>query len=218
MIMIRKPRWIAVASLMAACSRAPAPGAPASPHGKLSEMSRVEGEIVLCEHKVPEKVCTKHHPELISQFQRANDWCKPHRVPESQCLECHPDLTFDPLPKLPDDADVKWLSKGGEDVPSLDSHAVPGKVTIFDFYADWCAACRKVDGHFYKRIAGGDRTIAYRKLNVVDWESPLADRYIKEVPSLPLVVIYARDGKPFRSLSGADLPSMDKAVIEAGRR
>ena len=60
---------------------------------------------------------------------------------ESQCFECHPDLTFDPLPSLPADADLIELSKEGEDVPELERHAVPGKVTVFDFYAVWCAPC-----------------------------------------------------------------------------
>jgi thiol-disulfide isomerase/thioredoxin len=218
MLMVRVLGWWMVVSLAAGCGGRPSPGTPASPHGKLSEMSRVEGEVVLCEHKVPAKVCTKHHPELIGQFQRANDWCKPHDVPESQCLQCHPDLTFEPLPKLPDGADVKWLSKGGEDVPTLDVHAVKGKVTIFDFYAEWCAACRKVDGHVYKMIANGNKDVAYRKMNLMEWESPLAERYVRDVPSLPFVVIYGRDGKRFSALYGADLAALDKAVSEAGRR
>jgi len=217
--MIRGSGWLVVASLTAGCGGSrPAPGTPASPHGKLSELSRVEGDVILCEHKVPEKVCTQHHPELVAQFQRANDWCKPHGVPESQCLQCHPDLTFEPLPKLPEGADVQWLSKSGEDVPSLDAHAVKGKVTIFDFYAEWCAACRKVDGHVYKLIAGGNTSLAYRKMNLVEWESPLAERYVKTVPSLPFVVIYGRDGKRFTALHGADLAALDKAIAEAGRR
>jgi thiol-disulfide isomerase/thioredoxin len=93
-----------------------------------------------------------------------------------------------------------------------------GKVTVFDFYAEWCAACRKVDGHVYKRIAGGDRTLAYRKMNLVDWESPLAERYVQKVPSLPLVVVYALDGKRLRALYGADLAALDAAITEAGRR
>lgn len=178
----------------------------------------MEGEIVLCEHEVPEKTCTLHHPELVAQFKRAGDWCAPHGVPESQCLKCHPDLTFEPLPKLPEDADVAWLSRAGEDVPSLDAHAVQGKVTVFDFYAEWCAACRKVDGHVYKRLASGDVALAYRKLNIVEWESALGQRYLRNVPSLPFVVVYGRDGKPFKKLHGADLAALDSAIAEANRR
>jgi len=196
----------------------PPPGTAGTSHGKLTEMSRVEGDIVLCSHKVPEKVCSRHHPELVSQFKRAGDWCTPHGVPESQCRECHPDLSFEPLPKVGDDADIKWLSKAGEDVPSLDAHAVKGKVTVFDFYADWCAACRKVDGHVFQRFAAGDTKLAYRKLNLVEWESPLAKRYVQNIPTLPYVVIYGTDGKRFSELNGADIASLDKAIAAAARR
>ena len=209
---------VATLVLAAGCQKeAPPPGTAGTPHGKLTEMSRVEGEVVLCSHKVPEPVCTKHHPELVSQFQRAGDWCKPHGVPESQCLECHPDLTFDPLPKLPENADVAWLSKQGEDVPTLDAAAVKGKVTVFDFYAEWCAACRKVDGHVYKRLAGGDAKLAYRKLNLVEWESPLAQRYVKDVPTLPYVIVYGPAGTRFAALHGADLAALDRTIADAAR-
>lgn len=203
----------------AACATSPSSSTSAAPkHGQLTELSRVEGPIVLCEHKVPETVCARHHPELVARFKRAGDWCAPHGVPESQCLECHPDLTFDPLPKLAADADIAWLSREGEDVPDLTAHAVKGKVTVFDFYADWCAACRKVDGHVFKRLAGDDRSVAYRKINVVSWETPVAQRYLQEVPSLPLLVVYGRDGKRIKSLHGADLDALDKAIAEAAAR
>jgi thiol-disulfide isomerase/thioredoxin len=216
---VRTFAFAALVACISSCAPAtPPPGTAGTPHGKLTELSRVEGEVVLCDHKVPEQVCTRHHPELVSQFQRAGDWCKPHGVPESQCLQCHPDLTFDPLPKLPENADVAWLSKAGEDVPSLEAHAVPGKVTVFDFYAEWCAACRKVDGHVYKRLAAGDTKLAYRKLNLVEWESPLAQRYVAAVPTLPFVIVYGADGKRFTTLTGANLPALDRAIADASRR
>jgi|GEM_PF-609926 len=210
---------LALALAAAGCATAPPPpGTPGTPHGRLSELSRVEGDIVLCEHKVPERTCTLHHPELVEQFKRAGDWCSPHGVPESQCLKCHPDLTFEPLPKLPSDADVAWVSRGGEDVENLAPHAVTGKVTVFDFYAEWCAACRKVDGHVYKRIAGGDTTLAYRKLDIREWDSPLGKRYLRNVPSLPFVVVYGRDGRLFKTLHGADVAALDAVIAEASRR
>ena len=217
---MRLPFTCLLTFLLAGCRSAapPSPGTAGSPHGTLTEMSRVEGDIVLCSHKVPEKVCTKHHPELVPQFQRAGDWCKPHGVPESQCLECHPELTFEPLPKLPEGADIAWLSRGGEDVPDLDDHAVKGKVTVFEFYADWCAVCRKVDGHVFKRVAAGDKVIAYRKLNVVAWESALGQRYVKEVPTLPLLIVYGPSGRRFRALYGADLELFDRTIAEARSR
>ncbi len=185
-------------------------------HGKISTLSSVEGTPLLCEHKVPEKVCTRHHPELIPKFKKVGDWCPEHDRPESQCLICHPDLTFAALPVLPDAADLKWLSREGEDVASLDAHAVIGKVTIFDFYADWCAPCRKIDEHIYGLLQKR-KDLALRKLNVVSWETALAKHHLTGVPNLPHLIVYGRDGKVAKTISGFDLAALDAAIAEASR-
>ncbi len=138
--------------------------------------------------KTPSAVCTGYRrrcapaatPRLIPKFKAAKDWCPEHGVPESQCFECHPDLTFDPLPPLPPGADLVELSRQGEDVPALEAHAVKGKVTVFDFYAVWCAPCRKIDAHVFA-LLGKRGDLAVRKLNVVSWDTPLAARYLKDV-------------------------------------
>jgi thiol-disulfide isomerase/thioredoxin len=214
----RRPVACSLLGLVLGCASTPRPETASNRHGKLSELSRVEGDVTLCSHRVPEPVCTRHHPELVAKFQRAGDWCKEHGVPESQCLECHPDLTFEPLPRLDAKADIAWIAKQGEDVPALEPHAVKGKITVFDFYADWCAACRKVDGHMYEKLASGDDTLAYRKLNIVDWDSPLARRYVRTVPSLPFLVVFGPDGKRATTLYGANLAALDAAIAEAARR
>jgi len=188
------------------------PAAPA--HGTLSNLSSVEAA-ELCAHRVPETVCTRDHPELIAQFQRVNDWCAEHGIPESQCFACHPDLEFSALPQLPETADVVWLSRSGEDV--LDLQAVPGKVTIFEFYADWCAPCRKIDAHVY-RLLQTREDLALRKLNVVGWESPLAKRHLGQVASLPYVVVFGKDGKRVQEITGFDLPALDRAIAEGTAR
>jgi thiol-disulfide isomerase/thioredoxin len=99
-----------------------------------------------------------------------------------------------------------------------DAHAVKGKVTVFDFYADWCASCRKVDGHVFKKLAAKDSNVAYRKLNVMTWETPVALRYIQDVPALPYLVIYSADGKKLKALHGADLAALDAAIAEGAAR
>jgi thiol-disulfide isomerase/thioredoxin len=173
--------------------------------------------VELCEHKVPKENCVRCNPELIPKFKAANDWCGEHDVPESQCFICHPDLSFDPLPALPANADLQRLSEKGEDVPSLEAHLAPGKVTIFDFYADWCAPCRKVDAHVFA-LMGQRSDVALRKLNVVSWETPLAKRYLTKVPNLPYVRVFGRDGKPVRDISGFDLAALDAAIKEGASR
>jgi len=206
---------ISWAVLLAACAT------PASrpAMGKVSDLSRVDGPARFCEHRVPEQVCTIHHPELAARFQAVGDWCPEHGVPESQCFQCHPELTFEAIPPLPDRADVALVVRQGEDLPSLEEHAAAGRVTVFDFYADWCAACREVELHLAKRLnARGDADVAVRKLNVVDWDTPVAKRYLAGVKGLPYVVVYGRDGKKVRSIEGLDLPALDRAIAEGAAR
>lgn len=201
-----------LALLVIGCASQPKPQM-----GTISDLSRVEGPATLCEHRVPEQVCTRHHPELVAKFKAVNDWCPEHDVPESQCFACHPDLTFEAMPTLKPGADLAVLAKAGEDVGDLATHAVRGKVTVFDFYADWCAGCREIDLHAYKLLNSRD-DVAVRKLNVVDWDTPLAKQQLNGVKGLPYVIVYGRDGKEVRTLQGVDLAALDAAIAEGASR
>jgi thiol-disulfide isomerase/thioredoxin len=169
-----------------------------------------------CVHGVACETCVKCHPELAARFKAAGDWCPEHGVPESQCGICHPELIVAP-PAPPAGADVRRLVEAGEDLPSLDAHAVRGKVTVFDFYADWCGPCRKVDEHLYTLIAARS-DVAYRKLNIVSWGTPLAKRYLAAAPSLPFVIVYGKDGRAVATISGLDLAALDRAIAAGGAR
>ena len=186
-------------------------------HGTITTLSAASTENAeRCAHRVPKEVCTRCNPALIPRFKAAKDWCPEHGVPESQCFECHPDLTFDPLPPVPPGADLVELSRQGEDVPALEAHAVKGKVTVFDFYAVWCAPCRKIDAHVFA-LLGKRGDLAVRKLNVVSWDTPLAARYLKDVAGLPYLVVYGKDGRRVRAISGLDLQAIDQAIADGAR-
>jgi len=169
-----------------------------------------------CVHGVPCETCVKCHPELLARFKAAGDWCTEHGLPESQCGICHPEVIVPP-PEAPDGADVQRLADAGQDVPALEPHAVRGKVTLFDFYADWCGPCRRVDEHVFE-LQRGRTDVAYRKLNIVSWETPLAKHYLAEAPSLPFVVVYGKDGKPAGSMSGLRLDELDRAIAVGAAR
>jgi thiol-disulfide isomerase/thioredoxin len=205
---IQRPLVLFAALALAACATTTAHVPPRAPVAANANDR--------CLHGVACETCVKCHPELAAKFKAAGDWCPEHNVPESQCGICHPEVVVPP-PQPPAGADFQRLADAGQDVPSLDPHAVRGKVTIFDFYADWCGPCRRVDEHVFDLL--GKRTdIAYRKLNIVSWETPLAKRYLAGVPSLPFVVVYGKDAKPAGTMSGLKLDELDRAIAVGSSR
>jgi thiol-disulfide isomerase/thioredoxin len=168
-----------------------------------------------CLHGVACETCVKCHPELVPRFKAVGDWCPQHAVPESQCGICHPEVVLAP-PERPDGADFARIIDAGQDLPSLETHLVRGKVTLFDFYADWCGPCRRVDEHVFGLLKTRS-DVAYRKLNIVSWETPLARHYMAGVPSLPYVVVYGKDGKVAGRMSGLKLDELDRAIAAGSR-
>jgi thiol-disulfide isomerase/thioredoxin len=186
-------------------------------HGTITPMSVAsKRDWKACKHEVPEEVCVQCHPERAAKFKARGDWCGEHAVPESQCLKCHPDLDFSPPKAPPAQADVAEIDTRGGELAALEPHRVAGKVTVFDFYAAWCPPCRKVDEHLYPKLEKRN-DIAIRKINVESWDTPLAERWLDDVPELPYLVVYAKNGRKVRAIAGAKFAEIDRAIDEASR-
>lgn len=112
---------------------------------------------------------------------------------------------------FPEGADVQTVAKDGQDIPDLHVHLAKGKVTVVDFSASWCGPCRKVDQHLAK-VLGQRDDVAYRRLDIGDWDSPLAKRYLADIPQLPYVIVFNKDGTKIDAITGPDLLRLDRAL------
>jgi thiol-disulfide isomerase/thioredoxin len=115
-----------------------------------------------------------------------------------------------PHPDYPPGADVAVLSRDGAAVGPLDRLRASGKYTVFDVYAEWCGPCRTVDEHLRGVVATrGD--VAVRKLNLVDFESPLGRELGDRLQALPYVIVFTPAGRRV-DIAGADMQKLDKAL------
>jgi thiol-disulfide isomerase/thioredoxin len=110
----------------------------------------------------------------------------------------------------PPGADVKTLSADGSAVGRLERHRVPDKYTVFDLYADWCGPCRLVDAHL-REVLAERRDVAVRKLNVVDFDSPLALEMGPDFETLPYLVVFSPGGRR-TDILGFDRTAIDRAL------
>ncbi len=58
----------------------------------------------------------------------------------------------------------------------ISKHLALGNVTIVDFYADWCGPCKAVEPTI-QQLSKSDPEIAVRKIDIVNWASPVATQY-----------------------------------------
>lgn len=115
-----------------------------------------------------------------------------------------------PLEPYPAGADVATLSGDGSGVGPLEKLRVPAKYTVFDVYADWCGPCRQVDERL-RQLVQARADVAVRKLNVVDFDTPLARELGSRFEALPYVVVFSAAGKR-TDIQGADLEKIEKAL------
>ncbi len=87
-----------------------------------------------------------------------------------------------------------------------------GKITIVDFYADWCGPCRRM-GPILEKMAEQNSDITVQKINV-DKHRDLAEEY--KVTAIPRIIIYDKQGGEVDTVVGSDEARVRKAVEAAG--
>ena len=111
----------------------------------------------------------------------------------------------------PKGADLSVISHQGEDVRVV-TKVAKGKVTVVDFYADWCKPCTRVDRRLAKLVADNLDDLAVRKVNIVSMSRPVAKRYLNDATGVPYVRIYDERGKFVMALSGDEVKQLDRHV------
>jgi thioredoxin 1 len=89
-----------------------------------------------------------------------------------------------------------------------------GKITIVDFYADWCGPCRRISP-ILDKIADGNSDIALQKINI-DKRRDLAKEY--NVTAIPRIIIYNKNGGEVDTVVGANEPRVRQAIEAAGSK
>jgi thioredoxin 1 len=91
-------------------------------------------------------------------------------------------------------------------------HLALGNVTVVDFYADWCPACKYLSPSL-EQMAQTDPEIALRKIDIVNWKTAVARQY--NVGPIPQVNIYNRTGRLIGTVVGADTAEVKRYVAQA---
>jgi thioredoxin 1 len=86
-----------------------------------------------------------------------------------------------------------------------------GKITIVDFYADWCGPCRHISP-ILDKIAEGNSDIALQKINI-DKRRDLAQEY--NVTAIPRIIIYDKNGREVDTVVGANELRVRQAIKAA---
>ncbi|MEE2779859.1 MAG: thioredoxin family protein, partial [Myxococcota bacterium] len=121
--------------------------------------------------------------------------------------------SYKPGVEFGDGIDAKRINEPGEDVDIL-KHLAPGKVTVVDFGASWCGPCRVVAGAM-RDLAASRPDLALRTVDILDWDSPVAQRYLKDSPQLPHVLVFTPKGNQFSVLSGLKIQELISDINRA---
>ena len=81
-------------------------------------------------------------------------------------------------------ASIQVISNGGQQV-DLASLLTPGKITLVDFYADWCGPCRQIGPYLEQMVRENPQQMALVKVDIVNWSTPVARQFgLKSIPNI----------------------------------
>ena len=109
--------------------------------------------------------------------------------------------------------DIKAISTG--EAIRLQSHLASGKITIFDYHAEWCGPCHLLSPKL-ERLLLKYPSLSLRKIDIGNWESDVAKQATKEfgIPGLPYVRLYGPDGRFLGEVQGNKIEQVEAIIRE----
>ena len=107
-------------------------------------------------------------------------------------------------------AKVEIISRGEQ--VDIGKHCVDGKITIVDFYADWCGPCRSIGPMLEERV-NKDADLVLRKINIDNWGSPVSKQY--GIRAVPFIQVYDRRGNKVGDLTGFNSAYFESLISRA---
>ena len=113
--------------------------------------------------------------------------------------------------------DIKVASRG--EAIRIEDHLAPGKITVFDYYADWCPPCHLLTPKLERLLLKYDN-LALRMVDVSNLDSEAVKQATREVKvlGLPYVKVFGPDGELLGAVQGNHVEKVEKLLNKAQAR
>lgn len=108
--------------------------------------------------------------------------------------------------------DIRTISHGEQ--VDITASLVPGRLTVIDFYADWCGPCRSLAPRLDRLLAANPESMAIRKVDIVNWQSAVSQQY--RIQSIPHLKLFDENGQLLAEGNAGQVMSLLKNRLGGG--